>query len=182
MEVVSQDLIPALDQVGRQYEEGTLYLPQLISAAESAKDAFQLVRDRLSAAQRTDNSFVVVLATVQGDVHDIGKNIVKVVLENYGCRIVDLGRDVAPEAVLEAARREGAAMVGLSALMTTTLDSMERTVRLLREEGLPAKIVVGGAVLTADYSRKIGADYYAKDAQEAVRILKEIQGRCQPEE
>ena len=182
MEVVSQDLIPALDQVGRQYEEGTLYLPQLISAAESAKDAFQLVRDRLSAAQRTDNSFVVVLATVQGDVHDIGKNIVKVVLENYGCRIVDLGRDVAPEAVLETARREGAAMVGLSALMTTTLDSMERTVRLLREEGLPAKIVVGGAVLTADYSRKIGADYYAKDAQEAVRILKEIQGRCQPEE
>ena len=175
MAVITGHLIPALDQVGKDYEEGKLYLPQLISAAESAKDAFELVKNRLSPAQRQDSDFVVVLATVKGDVHDIGKNIVKAVLENYGCRIVDLGRDVAPEAILDTARREKAAMVGLSALMTTTLGSMEKTLELLRREKLPAKTVVGGAVLTADYARKIGADYYAKDAQEAVRIMKEIQ-------
>ncbi len=176
LEVVSAHLIPALDEVGADYEAGTLFLPQLISAAETAKVAFELVNEAMpKGEQRRD--MPVVLCTVKGDIHDIGKNIVKVVLENYGYRIIDLGRDVPPEAVVRAAKESGARLVGLSALMTTTIKSMEETITLLKQEGVDCKICVGGAVLTPEYAAKMGADYYAKDANEAVSVAKMVYGQ-----
>ncbi len=177
LEVVSDHLIPALDEVGAQYEAGTLFLPQLISAAETAKVAFELVNEAMPKGERR-RDMPVVLCTVKGDIHDIGKNIVKVVLENYGYRIIDLGRDVPPEAVLAAVKESGAKLVGLSALMTTTIKSMEQTITLLKQEGVDCKICVGGAVLTPEYAQKMGSDYYAKDANEAVTIAKKVYGEA----
>ena len=178
MAVVDDILIPALDQVGADFEAGRVFLPQLIQAAGAAQAAFEVIRDRLSAqpGRETTPKGTIVLATVKGDIHDIGKNIVKVLLENYGYPVVDLGRDVEPAAVVEAAKKHAAPLVGLSALMTTTLGSMETTIRLLREEQVPCKVVVGGAVLTADYAQKIGADFYAKDAKESVDIARTVIG------
>ncbi len=176
LEVVSGHLIPALDEVGREYEEGSLFLPQLIQAAETAKVAFELVNQAMPKGQRRKD-MPVVLCTVKGDIHDIGKNIVKVVLENYGYRIIDLGRDVAPEAVVRAAKESGAKLVGLSALMTTTIRSMEETIAALKREAVDCKICVGGAVLTKEYADKMGADYYAKDANEAVAVAKTVYGQ-----
>ncbi|MFA9380597.1 MAG: homocysteine S-methyltransferase family protein [Acetanaerobacterium sp.] len=175
IEVVSTYLIPALDEVGREYEEGILFLPQLIQAAETAKCAFALVNEAMPKGERRQDK-PVVLATVKGDIHDIGKNIVKVVLENYGYRIIDLGRDVPSEAVVRAVKESGAQMVGLSALMTTTIKSMEETILALKKEGVACKICVGGAVLTPEYAMKIGADYYAKDANDAVSVAKSVYG------
>ena len=178
MTVVDDILIPALDKVGADFEAGRVFLPQLIQAAGAAQAAFEVIRERLSAQPGREErpKGTIVLATVKGDIHDIGKNIVKVLLENYGYPVVDLGRDVEPSAVAEAARRHSAPLVGLSALMTTTLGNMEETIRLLRAEGLPCKVVVGGAVLTPDYAKKIGADFYARDAKESVDVARRVIG------
>ena len=177
MAVVNEVLIPALDRVGADFEAGRVYLPQLIQAAGAAQAAFEVIREGMSGSseEKTDKG-TIILATVKGDVHDIGKNILKVLLENYGYTVVDLGKDVAPATVAEAVRKYRAPLVGLSALMTTTLKSMEETIDLLRREGLPCKVMVGGAVLTADYARQIGADYYGKDAKEGVDIARQVLG------
>ena len=167
LDVVQADIIPALDIVGEGFEKKTVYLPQLLMAAEAAKAAFEEVKTHLPAA--ANNGVSVVLATVKGDIHDIGKNIVKLLLENYGFAVSDLGRDVSSEDVVDEVVRLHAPIVGLSALMTTTVPAMEETIRVLRKRAPWCKIVVGGAVLTAEYAATIGADKYAKDAMETVR-------------
>jgi len=177
MEVVNGVLIPALDKVGDAFEKGTLFLPQLLQAAAAAQKAFDEVK-KVLAGQGGGGPVrgTILVATVKGDIHDIGKNIVKVILENYGYRVLDLGRDVPPERIVETARQEGAGLVGLSALMTTTLPSMAETIRQLRAAGLGCKVMVGGAVLTPEYAASIGADYYAKDAKRSADIAKEVFG------
>lgn len=177
LEVVDRLLIPALDAVGERYEKQELFLPQLINAANAACEGFELVKK--SIARKGGKSLSrgkIVLATVRGDIHDIGKNIVRVVLENYGYTVIDLGRDVPPERVVEAAIDEDAKLVGLSALMTTTVGSMAETIEALRRSGYDGKIMVGGAVLTADYAAQIGADYYARDAKAGADIAKQVLG------
>ena len=177
MDVVDRLLIPALDAVGDSYERQEIFLPQLINAANAACEGFELVKKRI--AQRGGSSVSkgkIVLATVHGDIHDIGKNIVRVVLENYGYTVIDLGRDVPAEEVVEAAVRENVRLVGLSALMTTTVASMAETIAAIRESGHDCRIMVGGAVLTPDYAAKIGADYYAKDAKQSADIAKQVLG------
>ena len=169
LEVVDDCLIPALDIVGERYEKGILFLPQLLQAAETVKEAFLVLKERLTA-ETSISKGKIILATVKGDIHDIGKNIVKIILENYGYTVLDLGRDVAPETVAEAALRENIKLVGLSALMTTTVKSMEETIRLLHEKVPGTTVFVGGAVLTQEYADQIGADYYAKDAKRSVEI------------
>ena len=178
MDVVDNILIPALDRVGADFESGRVFLPQLIQSAGAAQAAFEVIREMLSGqpGRETDKG-TIVLATVKGDIHDIGKNIVKVLLENYGYTVIDLGKDVDPAAVVEAARKHGAALVGLSALMTTTLKSMEETIALLHREKVPCKTVVGGAVLTPEYAAQIGADFYAKDAKESVDVARRVFGK-----
>ena len=175
LDVMNGMLIPALDEVGDRFEEGTFFLPQLMASAEAAKVGFDLVKERLRAqADDADGASAakgaLCLATVKGDIHDIGKNIVKMLLENYGYRIYDLGRDVAPEEVLRCVREHGVRLVGLSALMTTTVPAMRDTIDLLRREAPETKVFVGGAVLTQEYADQIGADAYAKDAAAAARI------------
>lgn len=175
MEIVDNMLIPALDKTGAEFESGKIFLPQLIMAAGASQAAFEVIRRHmLSSGGETVSKGKVVLATVKGDIHDIGKNIVKVLLENYGFDVIDLGRDVPPETVLEAALEHNVKLVGLSALMTTTLGAMEETVKLLHEKKVPCKIVVGGAVLTPEYAENIGADFYAKDAKETVDIARKV--------
>ena len=178
LELVNQSLIPALDAVGEGFEKGTLFLPQLLQAATAAQVAFEKVKDAIAAANPagTDDRDRgrIVLATVKGDIHDIGKNIVRVILENYGYTVIDLGRDVPPEQVVETVRRTGAPLVGLSALMTTTVPSMEATISALHAAGLACKVMVGGAVLTPSYAERIGADYYARDAKAAADIAKQV--------
>ena len=177
MDVVSKYLIPALDMVGDMFEKGTLFLPQLLQGAGAAQEAFDEVKKVLSKnKEESEVKGPIVIATVEGDIHDIGKNIVKVILENYGFNVIDLGRDVSAELVAETVKKTKAPLVGLSALMTTTLKSMENTIALIRKEGLDCKIMVGGAVLTPDYALEIGADYYAKDAKQSADIAKEIIG------
>ena len=167
--------MPALAEVGDGFERRTLFLPQLLQSAAAAQAAFDLIRAALPPrAAREDRR--VVLATVQGDVHDIGKNIVKVMLMNYGFSVMDLGKDVPPQRVVEAARDTGAPLVGLSALMTTTVPAMAQTIRLLRRELPQVRVVVGGAVLTEAYAREIGADFYARDAMATVRVAQEVLG------
>lgn len=170
LDVIDGVFIPALDAVGERFERGEFFLPQLMASAEAVKAGFDVVRSRQGEADPTDDGKAIVLATVQGDIHDIGKNIVRMLLENYGYRVIDLGRDVAPERVVQAVREHGARLVGLSALMTTTVKAMEQTIALLHEQVPGTAVFVGGAVLTADYAREIGADYYGKDAAEAARI------------
>ena len=177
MDVVDRLLIPALDAVGDSYERQEIFLPQLINAANAACEGFELVKKRI--AQRGGSSVSkgkIVLATVHGDIHDIGKNIVRVVLENYGYTVIDLGRDVPAEEVVEAVVRENVRLVGLSALMTTTVASMAETIVAIRESRHDCRIMVGGAVLTPDYAAQIGADYYAKDAKQSVDIAKQVLG------
>lgn len=176
--LVDGHLIPTLDKVGEGYEAGRVFLPQLLSAAQAAQAVFEVIRARL--AERGGESVKrgkLLVATVRGDVHDIGKNIVKTVLENYGYDVVDLGRDVPPEAVVNAVREQNIRLVGLSALMTTTLAAMEETVALLRQLPDPPKVMVGGAVVTPEYARRIDADYYAKDAKASVEIAREVFGQ-----
>ena len=175
MDIVEEHLIPALDKVGQDYEKGIVFLPQLLTAAQTAQAVFEEIR--ASLIEKGEEKVVlgrVIVATVQGDIHDIGKNIVKVMLENYGFDVLDLGRDVAPETVVSAAVRENIRLVGLSALMTTTLPAMEETIRQLQKLDDPPKVMVGGAVVTAEYAKSIGADYYAKDAQESVKIARQV--------
>lgn len=177
MKIVNTMLIPALDKVGTKFEKGEIFLPQLISSAETAQVAFEVIKENLIKNNSTpDSKGKIVLATVKGDIHDIGKNIVKVLLENYGYTVIDLGKDVDYISVVNAVKKHNCKLVGLSALMTTTLISMENTITLIRENNLDCKVMVGGAVLTPDYAKKIGADYYAKDAKESVDIAKKILG------
>ncbi len=175
MDVINEHLIPALDMAGDKFEKGKIFLPQLIQSAGAAQAAFDVIKKAISQRGGSNESRGrVVLATVKGDVHDIGKNIVKTLLENYGFEVIDLGKDVDYETVADAAVKYGVRLVGLSALMTTTLKSMENTIKLLRERGVDCKVVVGGAVLTPGYAEKIGADFYAKDAKETVDIAKRV--------
>lgn len=175
MDIVDNMLIPALDKAGADFEQGKIFLPQLIMAASVAQAAFEEIKSyMMKKGDATVSKGKIVLATVKGDVHDIGKNIVKVLLENYGFEVIDLGKDVPPEAVVEAAVKYKVKLVGLSALMTTTLGAMEDTIKLLHENNVPCKIVVGGAVLTREYAEKICADFYAKDAKETVDIAKKV--------
>ena len=169
LEIVNQEIIPALDAVGIGFENKTVYLPQLLMSAEAAKSAFEIIKKALVDQKATAKKGLFVLATVEGDIHDIGKNIVKLLLENYGFEVADLGKDVPPQRILEEVVRRHAPMVGLSALMTTTVPAMEQTIRLLKVDAPWCKIIVGGAVLTKDYADKMGADFYAKDAMETVR-------------
>jgi len=175
MELVEQELIPALEQTGEKYEQGKVFLPQLLSAAQAAQSAFEVIRSSLlKKGEKGTERGALIMATVQGDVHDIGKNIVITVLENYGYRVHDLGRDVPPETIVKETREKGIRLVGLSALMTTTLPAMEKTVRQLKALENPPEVMVGGAVVTDEYARSIGADYYAKDVRDAVKIASRV--------
>ncbi len=175
LDIVSQKIIPALDTVGKGFEQKRIYLPQLLMSAEAAKTAFEQIKTFMARSEQTRTARCsVVIATVKGDIHDIGKNIVKLLLENYGFDVIDLGRDVSPEAVLEAVLRSRAPVVGLSALMTTTVPAMQETVALIKQEAPFCKTVVGGAVLTREYAEKMGADYYACDAMETVRFAESV--------
>ncbi len=177
LSVVENRLIPALDAVGGAYERGEAFLPQLLSAAQAAQAVFEVIRTSIAGKGGAPvKKGRIAVATVQGDIHDIGKNIVKTVLENYGYELIDLGRDVPPEAVLQAVKERDARLVGLSALMTTTLPAMEETVRQLRALTDPPAIMVGGAVVTPEYAEKIGADYYARDARQAAEIARKVLG------
>ncbi len=175
MEIINGHLIPALDEAGERFEKGKIFLPQLILTASAAQSCFEVIRGRLTTESSAEISKgKIVLATVKGDIHDIGKNIVKVLLESYGFTVIDLGKDVPPEAVVKAAVENEVKLVGLSALMTTTLGAMAETVALLNEKYPQCKTVVGGAVLTEAYAKQINADYYAKDAKQTVDIASEI--------
>lgn len=177
LEIVNKELIPALDKVGEDYESGKIFLPQLIKSANSAQAGFEVIKNSISAKGRDSISKGdIIVATVKGDVHDIGKNIAKVILENYGYNVIDLGKDVEIQEIVHIAKTKNIKLVGLSALMTTTLDNMKETIVQLRKEIPDVKIMVGGAVLTEDYSKKIDADYYLKDAKVNVEIAKEIFG------
>ena len=173
LRLVNEEIIPALNTVGERFERKEVYLPQLLMSAEAAKAAFEAVRARMLGESKEEGT-PFVLATVRGDIHDIGKNIVKLLLENYGFRVVDLGKDVAPEEIVRATVELHAPVVGLSALMTTTVAAMEETISLLRREAPWCKVIVGGAVLTPEYATAIGADYYAKDAMAGVRYAQSI--------
>lgn len=177
LDVVNVSLIPALDAVGDGFEKGTVFLPQLLQAATAAQAAFEAIKAKIAASGQAQGSKgKIVIATVKGDVHDIGKNIVRVILENYGYDVLDLGRDVDPERVVEAVRQTGAKLVGLSALMTTTVPNMQATIEALHAAHLGCKVMVGGAVLTPDYARDIGADYYCKDAKASADLAKQLLG------
>ena len=177
MDLINQEMIPALDRVGKGFEAGTVFLPQLLMSAEAAKAAFEVVKETMRAAggaQKKKGD--IILATVEGDIHDIGKNIVKVLLENYGYEVLDLGKDVPPEQILEVAVKRQVKLVGLSALMTTTVPSMEKTIGLLRKEAPWTKIMVGGAVLTKEYADSMGADQYCRDAMASVNYAEKVFG------
>lgn len=175
LEVINDELIPALDKVGKGFEKGTVFLPQLLMSADAAKAAFEVVKASMAGKPR-ELKGKVIIATVKGDIHDIGKNIVKVMLENYGYDVIDLGKDVPPEVIVDRAIADDVKLVGLSALMTTTVVSMEDTIKLLREKKPDTKVVVGGAVMTQEYADAIGADCYAKDAMATVRYADEVFG------
>ena len=176
LDIVNAHVIPALDNVGKRFEEKKLFLPQLLMSAEAAKASFEVIKATMSADGSSVKKGSIVIATVHGDIHDIGKNIVKLLLENYGYNIIDLGKNVPPETVLRAVTDNHAPLVGLSALMTTTVPAMEETVKLIKEKAPWCKTVVGGAVLTQDYADKIGADKYAADAMETVRYAETVIG------
>lgn len=176
LDIVNAHVIPALDNVGKRFEEKKLFLPQLLMSAEAAKASFEVIKATMSADGSSVKKGSIVIATVHGDIHDIGKNIVKLLLENYGYNVIDLGKNVPPETVLRAVTDNHAPLVGLSALMTTTVPAMEETVKLIKENAPWCKTVVGGAVLTQDYADKIGADKYAADAMETVRYTESVIG------
>ena len=175
LDIINMELIPALNRVGDGFEKGTVFLPQLLMSAEAAKSAFAVLKDRMdSSGEVQEKKGTIVLATVKGDIHDIGKNIVKVLLENYSFDVIDLGKDVPPETVVDMVVEKNIRLVGLSALMTTTVVSMEETIRLLREKAPWCKVMVGGAVLNQEYADMIGADFYGKDAMQSVHYAQEI--------
>lgn len=180
LDIIQEELIPALNVVGEGFEKGTVFLPQLLMSADAAKIAFAVIKDVLaSSGQEEEKKEKIILATVKGDIHDIGKNIVKVLLENYGFDVIDLGKDVPPEAIVEKAVAENVTLVGLSALMTTTVVSMEETIKLLREKKPDCKVMVGGAVLNQDYADMIGADFYGKDAMQSVHYAQKFFGMAE---
>ena len=174
LEIVNNEIIPALNTVGQGFENKTVYLPQLLMSAEAAKSAFEVIKGFMAGKESAAEKCVIIIATVKGDIHDIGKNIVKLLLENYGFKVVDLGKDVAPEVIVEKAVELRAPIVGLSALMTTTVPAMEETIKQLKIKAPWCKTIVGGAVLTQEYADKISADKYAKDAMECVRYAENI--------
>lgn len=175
MTIINETLIPVLDKVGKGFEQGKVFLPQLLMSAEAAKAAFAVIKDELAkSGSGTGEKGKIVIATVKGDVHDIGKNIVKVLLENYGYKVIDLGKDVAPETIVEAVQKERADLVGLSALMTTTVGAMEETIDKLRSAGLKCPVMVGGAVMTERYAKMIKADRYVRDAMASVHFAQEV--------
>lgn len=175
LEIIDGYLIPALDIVGKGFEKKTVFLPQLLMSAEAASSAFAVIKETMAASgDNQEKKGTVVMATVKGDIHDIGKNIVVTLLENYGYDVIDLGKDVPPELIVDTVRERDVKLVGLSALMTTTVPAMEETIKLLKEAGLETKVVVGGAVLTKEYADMIGADKYAKDAMETVRYAEDL--------
>ena len=170
--ILDEVLIPALDKVGAKYDKGELFLPQMIQSAETVKIALNIIKERLSKNNTSSNKGKIIVATVQGDIHDIGKNIVKIMLENYGYEVIDLGKDVPIEEVVKRAKEEEIELIGLSALMTTTVENMKKTIEALKENNITAKVFVGGAVVTKEYAQKINADYYSKDAKSAIEIAK----------
>ncbi len=172
MEIIDSMIIPALNTVGKGFEEKKVYLPQLLMSAQAAKEAFEAIKSAIPSGENKKGK--IVIATVKGDIHDIGKNIVKVLLENYGYEVIDLGKDVAPEKIVDEVKSSGAKLVGLSALMTTTVPAMEETIKLLRKEAPDCKVMVGGAVMTEEYAAMIGADSYGTDAMSAVRFAEKI--------
>ena len=175
IDVINSEIVPALDTVGKGFEEKTVYLPQLLISADAAKSAFDAVKEKISTSgEAKTQKCKIILATVHGDIHDIGKNIVKALMENYGFDVIDLGKDVAPQKIVEEAKKHNVPIVGLSALMTTTVPAMEETVRLIHQELPGTKVIVGGAVLTQEYADSMGADMYAKDAMEAVRYAEKM--------
>lgn len=175
IEIIDGKLIPALDIVGKGFEEKRVFLPQLLMSAEAAKSAFDVIKEKMQAkGAAEEKKGRIILATVKGDIHDIGKNIVKVLLENYGYDVIDLGKDVPPELIVKTAKEEGIRLIGLSALMTTTVPAMEETIKMIHEQGIECKVMVGGAVLTQEYADMIHADKYAKDAMESVRYAEKI--------
>ena len=175
MEIIQKHLIPALDKVGKGFEEGTVFLPQLLMSAESAKTAFEVLKGAMNTSESTKvKKNQIILATVKGDIHDIGKNIVKVLLENYGFNVIDLGKDVSPETILKEVLDKNIKLVGLSALMTTTVINMEETIKLLRNHASQCKVMVGGAVLNQEYADMIDADFYGKDAMQSVHYAQTI--------
>jgi len=177
LKIINEEIIPALDEVGRGFEEKKVFLPTLLMSAEAAKSAFSVIKEKMSVTENEKpKRGEIILATVKDDIHDIGKNIVKVMLENYGFSVIDLGKDVPAEEIVKTAIEKNIKLVGLSALMTTTVGSMEKTIKLLREKNVDCKVVVGGAVLTEEYADMIGADKYARDAMETVRYAQSIFG------
>ena len=175
LDVINEEIIPALDHVGKGFEKGTVFLPQLLMSAEAAKAAFEVIKNAMAGSGETqEKKGTIILATVKGDIHDIGKNIVKVLLENYSYDVIDLGKDVPPETVVEEAVSRHVPLVGLSALMTTTVPSMEETIKQLRESAPWVKVMVGGAVLTQEYADTIGADAYCKDAMASVHYAETV--------
>ena len=173
LEIINEEIVPALDSVGEKFEKKTLFLPQLLMSANAAKNAFDVIKSTMANEKQTSKGKII-LATVKGDIHDIGKNIVKVILENYSYDVIDLGKDVPPQVIIDTAKKENVSLVGLSALMTTTVPAMKETISLLKKELPHCKTVVGGAVLTEEYAKMIGADKYAKDAMETVRFAETL--------
>ncbi|MDO4860415.1 MAG: homocysteine S-methyltransferase family protein [Bacillota bacterium] len=177
MDIVNGHLVPALDQIGKEFETGEIFLPQMMQAADAAQAGFKVIKESLdSSGRQSVSKGKVIIATVKGDIHDIGKNIVKTIMENFGYEMIDLGKDVPPEDVVSAVLKEDVRLVGLSALMTTTLKSMEDTIKAVKDAKPDCKVMVGGAVLTEGYARKIGADYYCKDAMQSVEAAREVLG------
>ena len=172
MEIINSKIIPALNTVGKGFEEKKVYLPQLLMSAQAAKEAFDAIKASIPSGEGKKGK--IVIATVKGDIHDIGKNIVKVLLENYGFEVIDLGKDVTPETIVDTVKSSGAKLVGLSALMTTTVPAMEETIKLLRKEIPECKVMVGGAVMTEEYASMINADSYSSDAMGAVRYAESL--------
>ena len=173
--IINEKLIPALDVVGKGFEEKKMFLPQLLMSADAAKASFEAIKKVLSeSGKKSESKGKIVIATVKGDIHDIGKNIVKTLLENYGFEMIDLGKDVEPELILKTVQEQNVRLVGLSALMTTTVVNMEETIKLLRKQNVNCRVMVGGAVLTQEYADMIGADFYSKDAMGSVRYANEL--------
>ena len=177
LDVINEEIIPALDHVGKGFEKGTVFLPQLLMSAEAAKAAFEVIKNAMAGSgEAQEKKGTIILATVKGDIHDIGKNIVKVLLENYSFDVIDLGKDVPPETIVDTVLEQDIHLVGLSALMTTTVVSMEETIRQLREKAPHCLVMVGGAVLNQDYADMIGADFYGKDAMQSVHYAQRVFG------
>ena len=175
LQIINEELVPALDVVGKGFEEGTVFLPKLLMSAEAAKSAFEVIKEHLTRLGKTqEKREKIILATVKGDIHDIGKNIVKVLLENYGYDVIDLGKDVAEEKIVEEALKNQVQLIGLSALMTTTVLHMESTIQMLKKAKPDCKVMVGGAVLTQEYADQIGADFYGKDAMASVYYAQQL--------